>query len=778
MGGALIQLVAYGSQNIYLTGDPQITHFKSVYKRYTNFAMESIEQDIQGNLSPGNFVSVVIARNGDLLSNIFLQYNPQTIYNGQNVTYANGGVPSNLGNTLFKQIEFEIGGNLIDRQYGVWLTIWDDLKTQSYITPSPTVDSFVTVKGAVGSEPSVSSLYDRMSYNHNQLNTQFNLGLTSQYAYNGTTSVYNGTLAYFITTPVSIPVSPGTFTLTINNINNLNTFIYSSRSNLLYVYYGPNLTKNYFIQYSGVSTASGVTTFNGCLPFSPSTYPTSPINLTTSDAVVPTYYVYGGTINASDPNTSNTNVLPLNSTEFFNLRIDNPNGNWFHNSKGTLTIYVRGGYNQYFYITYGNPSGNSIYYPNQDYLIIFNCRVESTSGATPTTQVTLTANDLVIPTGTTDNISVDNLQVVDTLINVIPANGGVFTLCLENLVDINSPLIDNLPISIVFVIKVNGVTYYLVCQDFNTSPVYNGINLKYYYIFNNVYLISSYPSTAVTIPNTTEVLISYYNYNVSGAPSEAYIPLQFWFCKNPGLALPLIALQYHEVKLNLLLATTEELHATNFNDVKLTSIKVFADYIYLDSTERRQFSQNAHEYLIEQLQFDTFNNSFANNISGGELQISVNFSNCVKELVFCGTPVATGYLSQGIATPSTMLNTLVETSNVQMQITFNQISRFTPRNLKYFTRNQIWDCHTGSGSSNGLPGQVGSDNIGVYSFSLRPEEHQPSGTCNFSRITNPRLVFSNFDLAAGEQLNSLDIYALSYNILRIMSGMGNIAYAY
>jgi hypothetical protein len=135
-------------------------------------------------------------------------------------------------------------------------------------------------------------------------------------------------------------------------------------------------------------------------------------------------------------------------------------------------------------------------------------------------------------------------------------------------------------------------------------------------------------------------------------------------------------------------------------------------------------------------------------------------------------------LANTVATPVGILNTLTETSNVQMQITFNQIARFSDRNLKYFTRNQIWDTHSGSGSSNGLPGEVGLDNIGVYSFSLKPEEHQPSGTCNFSRITNPRLVFSNFDLAAGEKINSLDIFAVSYNIFRIMSGMGNIAYAY
>ena len=106
-----------------------------------------------------------------------------------------------------------------------------------------------------------------------------------------------------------------------------------------------------------------------------------------------------------------------------------------------------------------------------------------------------------------------------------------------------------------------------------------------------------------------------------------------------------------------------------------------------------------------------------------------------------------------------------------MNLTFNQLSRFTPRNIKYFTRSQIWENHTGAGSL------IQTDSIGVYSFALRPEEHQPSGSCNFSRITNPRMVFSDFEQAVGEKLSNLDIFAVNYNVLRIMSGMGAVAFA-
>jgi Large eukaryotic DNA virus major capsid protein/Major capsid protein N-terminus len=343
--------------------------------------------------------------------------------------------------------------------------------------------------------------------------------------------------------------------------------------------------------------------------------------------------------------------------------------------------------------------------------------------------------------------------------------------------NINGPL----PFTTLFLVitePINGRSYDFGAIPYVGTTIYNPVTQLFYYIASDGSILNGYPSAPVEMLNGTNLKSSSLVQFMNSAPSEAYIPLQFWFCRNPGLALPLIALQYHEIKLNLQLATWQELHAGSYSEIDLSSIKVYAEYVYLDSVERRHFTNNAHEYLIEQLQFDTFNNSFANNLSGGALQIDLNFSNCVKEIVFCGTPIAYGIASQGIATPNDILNSKAETSNVEVQLKINQANRFSNRNIKYFTRNQIWDCHTGSGSCNGYEGQVGTDNIGIYSFSLRPEEHQPSGTCNFSRISKPQLVFSNFNLANGEQINSLNIYAVSYNILRIMSGMGNIAYAY
>jgi hypothetical protein len=368
-----------------------------------------------------------------------------------------------------------------------------------------------------------------------------------------------------------------------------------------------------------------------------------------------------------------------------------------------------------------------------------------------------------------------NLLLTTIGSNSLPIS-GTFTLNLQSY--INSSVSSNNKIlggPGILIVTIAGVTYYI---EFPTTVVPSVSNYVYTYSFTNCICLN-YPSTSVTIPIGTSVYFSYYNYTLSNAPTEAYIPMQFWFCKNPGLALPLIALQYSEVKLNIQLADYKELHATQFSDVNLSSIRVFADFVYLDTTERRLFAQNAHEYLIEQLQYNVFNNSFASNVSGGQLQIKLNFANPVKEIIFCGSPNATGIESGGIATPTNILtNNTVSLSNVQLALIFNQVNRFSSRNLKYFTRNQLWDCHSGSGSANSSNNYDLNDNIGIYSFSMRPEEFQPSGSCNFSRITNPYMVFSNFDSTINEELNYLNIYATNYNILRIMSGMGNLAFAY
>ena len=236
-------------------------------------------------------------------------------------------------------------------------------------------------------------------------------------------------------------------------------------------------------------------------------------------------------------------------------------------------------------------------------------------------------------------------------------------------------------------------------------------------------------------------------------PLDIKVPLQFWFCRNPGLALPLIALQYHEVKV---VTTFSSLMTSAAEDYA----KLWADYIYLDTDERRRFAQVSHEYLIEQVQFQ------AGSASGGSTEL--NFNHPVKELVW-----TRGFDTVDASSNNDLYKGLhQDLADGDYQLKLNGHDRFSARPLNYFTKQQVYMHHTGPGDLGFTIGttKVGAsgDGIAVYSFALKPEEHQPSGTCNFSRIDNAQLT---------GPAEARDVFAVNYNVLRIMSGMGGLAYS-
>ena len=125
MGGGLMQLVAYGSQDVYLTGNPQITFFKMVYRRYTNFSVESIEQPFNGNVDFGRTLSATISRNGDLMYKTYLQVTlPEIEVKSQKDRFR---WLNWIGHILVKYVDIEIGGQIIDKHYGDWMHIWNEL---------------------------------------------------------------------------------------------------------------------------------------------------------------------------------------------------------------------------------------------------------------------------------------------------------------------------------------------------------------------------------------------------------------------------------------------------------------------------------------------------------------------------------------------------------------------------------------------------------------------------------------------------------------------------
>ena len=351
----------------------------------------------------------------------------------------------------------------------------------------------------------------------------------------------------------------------------------------------------------------------------------------------------------------------------------------------------------------------------------------------------------------------------------------------------------------------------------------------------------------------------------SGTPAKTlYIPLQFWFCRNPGLAIPLIALQYHEVRVNVDFETWENCTYAEAAFVpfraaaqSLAAASLYIDYVYLDTEERRRFAQQSHEYLIEQVQY-----TGAESITSSSNKVQLNFNHPCKELLWvvqrdsyvdCSNPTwlsavggqqpfnysddfstegtimsllsrsggnvasavgaatsSTGGPSQnlgvndltGLATAGDttaiagftasgsageglefdsgvnyLLAKVILASGIRCEgknpvevckIQLNGQDRFTEREGSYFDKVQPFQHHT----------RTPSTGINVYSFALRPEEHQPSGTCNFSRIDKATLQLTvSVNTVLGSRTAQVRVYALNYNVLRVMSGMGGLAYS-
>ena len=268
---------------------------------------------------------------------------------------------------------------------------------------------------------------------------------------------------------------------------------------------------------------------------------------------------------------------------------------------------------------------------------------------------------------------------------------------------------------------------------------------------------------------------------------KVYLPLIFFFNRNPGLALPLIALQYHEVRIDFDLSSV---YGTNFD-----SFKVWGNYIYLDTEERRRFAQKGHEYLIEQVQHTGADSLAA---AGSTKQIRLSYNHPVKELVWCATQAAgvTGDANQlwnftdTPITVSSLMSADVD-SNVSIapgaagapvligdvqfdeqtsgpldsfKLVLNGQDRFKEQGGKYFNTVQPFVHHSASPMAG----------VYSYSFALKPEEHQPTGTCNFSRIDNAQVSIAT---KSGSNKTTLNMFATNYNVLRIQSGMGGLAFS-
>jgi len=589
MGGGILQLVAYGAQDLYITGNPQITFFKLVHRRHTNFAIESVEQPFDGGINFGKRATCSIAKNGDLIGRVWLRCTLPSIPSCAGSTTPTEGelnsmawwVP-NIGHSLIKNVELIIGGQLVDKQYGEWLHINNELS-------------------------------------NNRANKE-------------------------------------TYSELIGSIDGVTTAIKNR----------PILTDTYMSNFSVDNLGYGVVinTYNNKLKFTVSST------------------VYDTTI------TSGIYTLSSLATELTSI----------------MNTAISG---SSFTVSYDTTNTNKLKF---------------------------------VKTGTAFTINSDNAdctirEVLGFDVSAISSSSGSLTAPNE----VKKTPIGSIP---------NG--FKTVRDD-----LYNGKNV-----------VDS---------------------------REIYIPLQFWFCKHPGLSLPLIALQYHDVKINVELNKITDLYygydgtSDGSGIGSITNCSLWVDYIYLDTDERRRFAQSKHEYLIEQLQYNG-----EEKISISNPSIDLNLNHPVKELIWVvqrdswvgnTTATGTGSTTRGKRWDKEWktyeeYNTTISGNDklpieykykggknpvLTSKLILNGHDRFSERDGMYFNMVQPYSHHTSIPSDKG---------INVYSFSLQPEEHQPSGTCNFSKMDSAtlRMTLVNSNPA------KVRVYALGYNILRVMGGMGGVTY--
>lgn len=326
----------------------------------------------------------------------------------------------------------------------------------------------------------------------------------------------------------------------------------------------------------------------------------------------------------------------------------------------------------------------------------------------------------------------------------------------------------------------------------------------------------------------------YESHTTVTGPITVFIPLQFWFCRNVGLALPLVSLQYHDVRVRIKLRSFDTMWTWGPNDhftvsksgttvtatssapeftsddvgkvlywndgtsdtitaytnattvtvsgsgtkssqrgytkpansvsqtYSINDARFFADFIYLDTFERKQFALKPHDYLIEQIQFSD-GNSY---VSGqNTLNIKLDFNLPIKEICWVSQLDRYAEAYEYFNYSDTVDPLAIQGDPItDAVIYFNGVERFEQRKAKYFRLVQPYYHHTRAPTSH----------IYVYSFAVNPEKYQPSGTANFSQIdtVDLRLTFKTTLPAT-----SVRVYGVSYNILRVENGMGGLIFA-
>ena len=763
MGGGLLQLLAKGAQDHILVGNPQISHFKVVFRRHTNFSMETIKLDHTGNdisQTNNNVVSCIIKRNADMVSNIYFNFELPNIYSGADaneIPYEFKWV-ENIGHNVLQEARLIIGNTEIDKHNSNYMTINSELhhnETQKHI--------------------------------HNKL-----IGNIPE--------VYDPSLGEFKMIPVIDSATLGTLTASINGNNLYNCYSYP-------------LNNETTLQSSSSTTV---------------TLHANEKDANTDQFFTDCYIELGTEFEGQVTSKTDNGEFTLDdnaqaTADLYNNMIIEINGEQRHISDYTIGKTVHTSVD----FTNINVGDNYKIYPLVRKILNYDAN---------TNIATIDAFTSAPSTSLSYNIYRSNGFGMKVSIK----KNGDDELSYINIEDLGHNYVDGEKMYVDIFGNGKGVTitdtpaFFIIYSKY---PHTRYINTNSQRQFSEITEMCNSSVTKNSAFSGSEASL------IPSIPKRKIkVPLNFFFNHESGLALPLIALQYHETSIEVTLRTiadlftiNEKLSETPTNGPTIVSInrrKTTSDiianflstnefklnyyfeatYIFLDTEERKRFAESSHSYLIQEVQTRTISN-----VSETKRH-DMFFYHPVKELIVIGQRTDMKNMNQwnnytnwtneyhspysytyneyyrGSLDKSTTNKifynknyTTERTDNTkffdmkyfrknivnELELVFNGNVRQSSRDHLYYNYQHPYNFHKSNPK----------DGIHVYSFSLNPNEFQPSGACNFSRIDNPQI---NIDLGLQTGTHEIPdskysydftLYAVSYNILKIAAGMAGKQFA-
>ena len=688
MGGGLLQLVTIGAQDVFISGDPQITFFKLVYKRHTNFAIESKPQIATGSITAaGGRTDITIKREGDLINHMYLRIlNPTKT---DTAAVCNTMAKTFITNVINQNIYVE-NAREFEKNMDIMITagVWHAGSTgTSAVIPRSLYRTTIINIDYDSNILTITGKYPVVKFNNTYA---VNRKLATTYNYeNGfilddstTTSISAGTKCPFQVVEVRghSTDANGTGQTTINQWTECASDIWTA--------------------------VSGIRGISGDMYSKPVLQRKIVTSLTTIAS--PGDTAIAGLVWQTTADGGFTGVIQISPTA--------------GSANQALTITIVSGTLDTTKILYGSaPAGGIV------------------------TVVAANAFGTVVVTNGFSGVSASGYVAAGQYID-----GGT-----------QAKRFDGLPYDMILPTSNTGSTECWLATDGESSACC-AKNLNGYKLIKHVQLLIG----GQVIDKITGDLLDMWNeltitngnkeqFNLMTNLEESkysYLPLYFWFNKSPGLALPLIALQYHEV--------TVRIEWESNLPIANQPPTLYVDYIYLDSAERRRFAQSTHQYLVEIWQQQE------PPVTTNTTQARLIFNHPVKELLWRARMNNGNYVSWNDIT-----------------LKFNGSDRLSARHSDYFQRVIPFYHHSA------IPNKI--HGIHCFSFAIKPEEHQPSGTCNFSRLDNVMLHLNDLRTYDGKTVQSLqqfnqgttnttiklNVYALAYNVLNIMSGMGALAFA-